>query len=110
MKSFRIVFGLLAASAVSSAQQYTISTVAGIGTVQNYFGDGGPATSAQLDYPFKVAVDAKGDFVLADFYTFVVREVVGGTINTIAGNAQYGYTGDGGVGTAAMISYVHGLT
>jgi len=109
MKSITIVFGLLAGATALTAQQYTISTVAGIGTVQNYFGDGGPATSAQLDFPFKVAVDAKGDFVLADFYTFVVRQVVGGTINTIAGNAMYGYTGDGGPGAQAMISYVHGL-
>lgn len=109
MKSIAIVTGLLVAAGISSAQQYTISTVAGIGTVQNYFGDGGPATSAQLDYPFKVAVDTKGNFAEADFYTFVVREVVSGTINTIAGNAMYGYSGDGGPGDEAMISYVHGL-
>ncbi len=109
MKSLRIVLGLLVAAGAVTAQQYTISTVAGVGTVQNYFGDGGPATTAQLDFPFKVAVDTKGDFVIADFYTFVVREVVGGTINTIAGNASYGFQGDNGPGNQAMISYVHGL-
>lgn len=109
MKSFRIVFGLLVAAGALTAQQYTISTVAGIGTVQGYYGDGAAATSAELDFPFKVAVDTKGDFLIADYYTFVVREVVSGTINTIAGNASYGYTGDNGPGTQAMISYVHGV-
>lgn len=110
MKSLQIVVGLCVAAGVSCAQQYTITTVAGVGTVMGYYGDTGAATSAQLDYPYQVAVDGKGDFAFVDFYSFVVREVVSGTINTIAGNTKYGYQGDNGPGYQAMISYVHGLT
>lgn len=109
MKSFQIVFGLLVAASALTAQQYTISTIAGIPTVQGWAGDGGPATSGELDFPFKVAVDAKGNFYIADFFTFVVRSVLKGTINTFAGDAMYGFQGDNGPAVQAMISYVHGL-
>jgi hypothetical protein len=65
-KSIRIILGLLLAASAASAQQYTISTVAGISTVQGYFGDTFPATSAQLDFPLRVAVDSKGNIFIAD--------------------------------------------
>ena len=110
MKSTQIVFGLLLAAGAATAQQYTISTVAGIGTVQGYYGDGGPAPQAVLDFPFKVTVDSKGNFYLADYYTYVVREVSAGIINTVAGDATPGFQGDGGPGVQAEISFVHGLT
>jgi uncharacterized protein (TIGR03437 family) len=110
MKSTQIVFGLLLAAGAATAQQYTISTVAGIGTVEGYYGDQGPATQAPLDFPFKVAVDSKGNFYLADYYTYVVREVSGGVINTVAGSATPGFQGDGGPGIQAEITFVHGLT
>jgi len=109
MKSTQIVFGLLLAAGAATAQQYTISTIAGIGTVEGYYGNQGPATQAPLDFPFKVAVDSKGNFYIADYYTYVVREVSAGIINTIAGDSTPGFQGDGGLGTLAEISYVHGL-
>jgi uncharacterized protein (TIGR03437 family) len=112
MKTLQIVFGLLLAAGAITAQQYSISTIAGIGNVQGYFGDTGPATSAQLDYPLRVCVDSKGNFYIADYYTYVVREVSGGTINTIVGtitNPIFGFQGDGGPAIQADISDVHGL-
>lgn len=113
MKSVHIVFGLCLAAGAATAQQYTISTVAGIGTVQNWFGDGGPATSAELDYPFAIAVAkngaSPGNFYFGDYYTFVVRGVQSGTINTIAGDGQYGSSGNFGPAVQALISYVQGL-
>lgn len=109
MKSLQILVGLLVASGALTAQQYNISTIAGIGNVQGYFGDGGPATSGQLDYPFRITVDSKGNYYFADYYTYVVREVSGGVIDTIAGNASFGFAGDGGVGYQGSISDVHGL-
>jgi len=51
-----------------------ITTVAGNGT-HGYSGDGGPATAAQLYYPYGVAVDAAGDLFIADTGNDVVREV-----------------------------------
>jgi uncharacterized protein (TIGR03437 family) len=98
------------AAGAASAQQYTISTVAGIGTVQGYYGNFGPATQAALDYPYKVAVDTKGNFYFVDYYTYVVRQVVAGNISTVAGNSTPGYQGDDGPGTLAELAFVHGLT
>jgi hypothetical protein len=53
----------------------TISTLAG--TTVGYSGDGGPATSAQLNNPFGVAVTAAGDYLIADATNNRVRLVDG---------------------------------
>ncbi len=82
----------------------TVSTVAGSGS-QGYAGDGGPATSAQLNLPRGVAVDAAGNLYIADTGNNVVRRVdTKGTISTIAGNGAAGFTGDGGLATLAQIT------
>jgi len=52
-----------------------ISTVAGTGT-PGFSGDGGPATSAQLDYPVSVWVDSCGNIYIPDFWNqHVIRKV-----------------------------------
>ena len=52
-----------------------ITRVAGtIGTAGSS-GDDGPATSAQLNYPYWVAVTADGGFLIADTNNQVVRKV-----------------------------------
>jgi trimeric autotransporter adhesin len=51
-----------------------IYTVAGDGTA-GYSGDGGPATSAELDRPYGVAVDGSGNLVIADTWNGLVRLV-----------------------------------
>jgi uncharacterized protein (TIGR03437 family) len=109
MKSLQIVLGLLLAAGAVTAQEYNISTVAGIGNVQGWFGDTGPATNAQLDFPLRLAVDSKGNYYFADYYTYIVREVSGGTINTVAGNGTFGFLGDNGPGIQGELSDVHGL-
>ena len=82
-----------------------ITTVAGDGTA-GYRGDGGPATDAELNQPNGVAVDAAGDLFIADYGNNVVREVVAATGNivTAAGNGTGGYSGDGGLATAAELN------
>jgi sugar lactone lactonase YvrE len=80
-----------------------ITTVAGTGE-QGFSGDGGPATSAQLDSPAGVAVDASGTIYIADTHNHRIRKVSGGTITTVAGNANAGFSGDGGPATSAMFS------
>ncbi|PYU20129.1 MAG: hypothetical protein DMG30_22155, partial [Acidobacteria bacterium] len=75
-----------------------IQTVAGNGTY-GYGGDGGAATSATLGYPYGISIDASGNLFIVDHYNHVIREVVAttGTIQTVAGNGTYGYSGDGGL-------------
>jgi YD repeat-containing protein len=61
-----------------------ITTFAGTG-VEGFSGDGGPAMSAQLTFPADVAVDHKGDVLIAGGGR--IRKVTpAGTISTIAGN------------------------
>ena len=73
-----------------------ISTIAGNGTA-GYAGDGGPATNAELQSPAGVVLDSAGDLYIADQGNNVVRKVsASGTITTVAGNNEIGYSGDGG--------------
>ncbi|MGZ4001291.1 MAG: NHL domain-containing protein, partial [Mucilaginibacter sp.] len=79
-----------------------ISTVAGVGT-QSYTGDGGPATMAQLNGVTALTVDATGNLYLCD--GSCIRKVnTAGIINTIAGNAIGGFSGDGGPATSAQLN------
>jgi uncharacterized protein (TIGR03437 family) len=111
MKKFFAVPALLAIAACAvSAQQYTISTIAGIPQVQGYFGDGSAATGAQLFRPQRVVVDSKGNYYISDYYTFAVRKVdTSGNISTIAGNGTPGFAGDNDAATSANILQVHGI-
>jgi sugar lactone lactonase YvrE len=87
----------------------TITTIAG-DNQQGYSGDGAIATAAQLSYPLGVAVDDAGNVYIADGQNYVVRKVgTDGNINTIAGDNQFGYSGDGGAATSAQLSYPNGL-
>jgi sugar lactone lactonase YvrE len=51
-----------------------ISSVAGTGSF-GYFGDGGPALSAQFGDPFALAIDSAGNLFVADRYYSVVRRL-----------------------------------
>lgn len=85
-----------------------IITVAGTGTV-GFSGDGGAATSAQLDTPTGIAVDATGNLYIADSHNQRIREVSGGTITTIAGTGVPGFAGDGGAATSAQLDLPKGI-
>ncbi len=85
-----------------------ISTVAGSSS-QGFAGDGGPATSAKLTLPEGVAVDATGNLYIADMFNNRIRMVTGGTISTIAGNGQQGFSGDGGPATGASLNNPQGV-
>jgi uncharacterized protein (TIGR03437 family) len=78
-----------------------ITAVAGNGTA-GFSGDNGPATSAQLNSPFSVAVDAPGNLYIADSNNNRVRKVANGVITTIAGNGFGGFSGDNGPATSAQ--------
>jgi class 3 adenylate cyclase len=82
----------------------TVSTIAGTGQA-GVQGDGGPATSAELDGPQSVAIDSSGDVFIADSQNNRVQEVTaGGLMTTFAGTGQSGYSGDGGPASQARLS------
>ena len=84
--------------------QGTISTVAGTGD-QGHSGDGGPATEARLNRPRGIAVDTAGNLYIADANNHKVRRVdPNGTITTVAGTGDEGYSGDGGLATEARLN------
>ena len=88
-----------------------IYTFAGNNTLGGGFaGDGGPATSAKLYYPYDVAVDASGNVYIADTDNLRIRKVnTSGIISTFAGNGAGNYEGDGGPATDTSISYPAGV-
>lgn len=89
----------------------SITTVAGDGTA-GYSGDGDDAKLAQLDFPVDVDCDAQGNLYIADQENDCIRRVsaADGRITTFAGTGGVGgYTGDGGLATAAKLARPSGL-
>ncbi len=87
----------------------SIHTIAGTG-VRGYFGDGGPAIQAQLNWPRGIAVDAAGNVYVADSENHRVRRIdPSGTITTVAGTGRAGYTGDGVQATASALNWPTGV-
>jgi DNA-binding beta-propeller fold protein YncE len=69
------VLGVLAGAPVAAQ---TITTVAGSG-IQGFCGDGGPATSAKLSYPWGIALDTAGNLFISDRNNARVRKVAAAT-------------------------------
>jgi len=96
----------------------TISTIAGTG-VQGFSGDGGPATSAQLDTPNGLALDGAGNLFIADTGNHAIRMISAATsstpgdITTVAGilgqKSLPGTIGNGGLATAATLNFPQGV-
>ena len=87
-----------------------ITRVAGNGTAGNS-GDDGPATDAELNRPFGVAVTADGGFLIADAGNNEVRKVsAAGVITRVAGTGTAGNGGDGGPAIDAQLNLPCGVT
>jgi len=95
---------------VSFSEPYIVYNLAGNGS-DGYWGDGGPATSAELNFPYGVAVSLTDEVYIADTNNNRIRIVYSnGTIDTFAGNGEPAYSGDGGPATSAHISFPRGVT
>lgn len=82
--------------------QGIITTIAGNGT-QGFNGDGIPASEATVN-PAGLDVDAGGNLFVADFAHNRIRKISpSGVITTVAGNGNYGFSGDGGLATSAAL-------
>jgi hypothetical protein len=85
-----------------------IQTIAGnFALGAGYSGDNGVPTSAQLNGPAGIMVDASSDIFIADTNNHVIREIVASTgkIQTVAGNHIAGFSGDGGAATSAKLDF-----
>ena len=82
--------------------------------IEGYSGDGGPAISADLNYPSGVRLDGAGNLYIADTYNFAIRKVTTGTgiITTVAGNGQacLSYGSDGGPAIDAALCVPEGVS
>jgi len=86
-----------------------INTIAGTGSV-GFSGDGGLATSANLERPWAITLDAIGNIYFGDTYNYRIRKInTSGTITTVAGNGGIGFSGDGGPATSAQFNLPIGL-
>jgi streptogramin lyase len=88
-----------------------VTTVVGTGTA-GFAGDGGPAVSAQLNSPQRLAIDSSGTIYIADSGNNSIRRVdaATGIITTVAGKSgTSGFRGDGGPGTAALLNQPRGV-
>jgi uncharacterized protein (TIGR03437 family) len=73
-------------------------------------GDGGPATSAQVE-PSNLAFDGGGNLYICEVNSNRIRKVdTNGIITTVAGTGQPGYTGDGGPAISAKLQFPQGMT
>jgi uncharacterized protein (TIGR03437 family) len=101
---------LLAASQTRAQPVYVFSTVAGT-SVPGFAGDGAAATSAELNSPTAVALDAAHTLTIADELNHRIRQVANQTqfISTPVGNGTAGYSGDKSGGTAAELNSPMGV-
>jgi hypothetical protein len=109
-------FGL---ATITEGDIYTIAGDGKAGGVSGSLGEGGAGPSAELDAPAGVAVDPEGDVMIADTLDNLVRVLVvqscaascpygtgattAGDIYAVAGNGTAGFSGDGGLATAAEL-------
>ncbi|MBN8701665.1 MAG: hypothetical protein J0M08_01240 [Bacteroidetes bacterium] len=80
-----------------------VTTIAGT-EKGDYFGDGGPAKSAQFNQPYGIAFNSKGELFIADKDNNRIRKITTDQkIVTVAGTGHGGYSGDGGLAEKAEI-------
>ena len=87
----------------------TIKPFAGGGGSADAYGDGGPATKAELNGPRGLAY-SDGSLYVADYYHSTVRMIdSSGTITTIAGNGKNDFSGDDGNAISAGLFVPAGI-
>jgi outer membrane protein assembly factor BamB len=89
----------------------TIDTIAGTGE-KGFSGDGGEAVDAQLNNPRKLTIGPDGRLYVGDQDNNRIRaiDLDSGEIETVAGNGDTGFSGDGVPPTEASIDHPVGVT
>ncbi len=87
-----------------------ITTLAGNNCCYGFNGDGNPATNVYLNHPVGLAFDTHGNLYFADSNNNRIRMLSpGGTVTTVAGNGNQGFSGDGGPAIAAQLNQPYGI-
>lgn len=101
-----LLLPLVSQALLAQLSPYRIDTIAG-GVAD---GDGGPATSALLLETQGLALDRENRLYIADVNDNRVRRINSdGTIETVAGTGNAGFSGDGGLATSARLRNPYGL-
>lgn len=78
--------------------------------VPGHAGDGGPAADAQLARPADIRLDRQGNLYVADVWNHRVRRVdAAGTITTVAGTGERGFSPDGTPAAQARLDTPWGI-
>ena len=87
-----------------------VYTVAGTG-FRGFSGDGGPAVQAMFQRPSGIALDTVGSLYVADTWNHRLRRIDPwtGWVETLAGSAGSGYSGDGGIASEAVLNRPTGV-
>ena len=87
-----------------------MTTVMGIGRYE-YNGDNEIASETTLHLPFALALSADGKLIIVDRNHFRVRsmDLKSHAIETLAGNGDSWFRGDGGTGTGATLEFPSGI-
>ena len=106
---------LIPVACMAQATSYLITTVAGNSSgIAGFTGDGGAATSAEMDAPIAVALDSSGNLYISDSVNNRIRKVTSaasgtGKISTYVGAGGAAYSGDGGAAASAQLSSPYGI-
>ncbi|MDE3145292.1 MAG: hypothetical protein KGL19_14135, partial [Bacteroidota bacterium] len=92
-----------------AASTNIITTIAGTGEYA-FSGDGGPAINAAIQSAYGMCIDANDNIYFTDHGGHRIRKInTSGIITTVAGNGNYGFSGDGGKATDAELSNPRGI-
>ena len=80
------------------------------GKCRDFSGDGGPAILAGIDNAEGIALGPDGSIYLVDSGNYRIRRITkDGMIQTVAGNGERGYSGDGGPAVSAEFGFIEDI-
>lgn len=87
-----------------------VTTVAGTSR-RGFSGNGGPAVKAEMNEPYEIRFDPRGNLVVVEMRGAVIRRIdrTTGVISVVAGTGREGFLGDGGPALDAEFRQPHSI-